>query len=99
MINADMREYNYYLYGAEDEYGQPSLSADVQGSFKMAIYSSSTEVQNNIIYTGASYVGFTYDEVTDKAVIAYGDKLLKVLYVLKPPSGRLHTQVFMGDMQ
>lgn len=98
MINADMRDYSYYLYGTEDEYGQPTLSADVQGSIKMAIYSSSTAVQDNINYTGASYVGFTYDEVTDKAVIAYGDKLLKVLYVLKPPSGRLHTQVFLGDM-
>lgn len=97
MINADMREYSYYLYGAEDEYGQPTLSAAVQGSCKMAIYPSSTVVQNNINYTGASYVGFTFDEVTDKAVIAYGDKLLKVLYVLNP-SGRLHKQVFMGDM-
>lgn len=97
MINADMRDYNYYLYGADDEYGQAALSAEVQGSVKMAIYSSSTAVQNNINYTGANYVGFTYDAVTDKAVIAYGDKLLKVLYVLKP-AGRLHTQVFMGDM-
>lgn len=96
MINTDMREYDFYTYGDADGYGQPSLSKDVQGKIKIAIYETSTAIQNNIAYKSASYVGLTHDrKVNDTYVIEYENKRLKVLYV-----GRkgVYRQVFMGDM-
>ena len=36
MINANMKWYDCFLLGEQDEYGQPALSAAV-GSIKMAI--------------------------------------------------------------
>lgn len=96
MINTDMREYNFYTFGESDGYGQPALSKDVQGTIKIAIYESSTAIQNNISYKNASYVGLTHDsEVNDTYVIEYENKRLKVLYV--QPKGR-YKRVFMGDM-
>ena len=97
MINADMQEYSYYLYADDNGYGQPSLSDDPQGTVKMAIYPTTTAIQDNINYSGANYMGFTYDDITDKAVIDYEGKKLKVLYIIKA-SKRIHTQVFMGAM-
>ena len=95
MINANMRNYDYYLYGALDAYGQPQLSTEVQGSIKMAINIASQSVQQNIIYNGAQYVGITHTELNDKYVIQYGDEKLKVLYV--NPTGRF-IQVFLARM-
>lgn len=96
MINTDMREYAYYTYGDSDGYGQPALSKDVQGTIKMAIYTTAQAIQNNIAYMHASYVGLTQDsKVNDTYVIEYGNKRLKVLYVQN--NGR-YNQVFMGDM-
>ena len=96
MINTDMREYNFYTFGEKDGYGQPALSKDVQGTIKIAIYDSSTAIQDNIRYKNASYVGLTHDsKVNDTYVIEYENKRLKVLYV--QPKGRFK-QVFMGDM-
>lgn len=96
MINADMREYDFYTYGDSDGYGQPALSKDVQGTIKIAIYETSTAIQNNITYKNASYVGLTHDsKVNDTYVIKYENKRLKVLYV--KPKGRFK-QVYMGDM-
>lgn len=95
MINADMRKYYYYTYGAADAYGQPQLSKDVKGSVKMAINITSQSIQDNINYKGANYLGLTYALLDDTCVIQYGDKKLKVLYV--NPKGKLK-QVFLVEL-
>jgi hypothetical protein len=110
MINADIREYEYYTFGVPfvlgsnglnkavmgDGYGQPVLSKDVRGTIKMAIYTTAQAIQNNIAYNNASYVGLTHDsKVNDAYVIKYGEKRLKVMYVQQ--RGR-YKQVFLGDM-
>lgn len=95
MIVADMRTYDYFTYGDNDGYGQPTLSETVQGSIKMAINTTSQSVQDNINYKDASYIGLTLASVDDTYVIKYGDEKLKVLYV--QPKGRFK-QVFMGEM-
>jgi len=96
MINADMREYPFYLYGSANAYGQPSLSTDAQGVVKMAIYLTGQANQESIKYKGASYVGLTHNKnVTDSYVIAYGKERLKVLYV--QPQGRF-VHVYLGAM-
>lgn len=99
MINADMRFYNYYLYGAADDYGQLALIKDengepaIQGSIKIAINTTSQAIQDNINYKNCAYLGLTYDKaVTDSFVIQYGEEKLKVLYV--NPKGKLK-QVFL----
>lgn len=93
MINTKMRTYNYYTYGEPDAYGQPQLSADAQGSIKIAINTTSQSIQDNILYQDCSYVGLTLDPaVNDTFVIQYGDEKLKVLYV--NPEGR-YKQVFL----
>jgi hypothetical protein len=94
MINRNMKSYNYFALGAENDYGQPQLSEEPVGAIKMAIETSSQSVQDNILYTGATYIGFTHALVDDSFVVSYGDKLLKVLYV--NPKGRFK-QVFMAD--
>ena len=89
MINAMMREYNYFLIGAEtNSYGQQTLIKDtngepsVQGTIKMAISLLSQSVQETIAYKDASYVGLTHDKnINDHYVIQYKNKLLKVQYV------------------
>lgn len=93
MINADMRLYNYFTLGEENEAGQRLPSKEPVGQIKMAINISSQSVQNNINYTGATYVGLTHAKVDDTYVIEYGDERLKVLYVNN--KGRLN-QVFMA---
>ena len=93
MINADMRRYDYYTYGAPDQYGQPVLSSDAQGSIKIAINISSQAIQDNINYKDCSYIGLTHNlTVNDSFVIKYGDEMLKVMYV--NPKGKLK-QVFL----
>ena len=94
-MEQNMRAYEYYLYGDSNGYGQPTLSEETQGQIKMAIYETSTSVQQNINYAEATYIGLTHDaNVNDKYVIAVGEAKLKVLYV-KP--GR-YKQVFLGAM-
>jgi hypothetical protein len=96
MINTDFREYEYFTFGDPDGYGQPSLSTDVQGTVKMAIYETSTAIQDNIAYKNASYVGLTHNsKVNDTYVIKFENKRLKVLYVR--PTGRFK-QVYLGEM-
>lgn len=92
MINADMREYDFYLYGVKDSFGQPQLSTKSVGTVKMAINTTGQSVQDNITYKDANYIGLTYDFVTDSYVIQYGEEKLKVLYV--NPKGRFK-QVFL----
>jgi hypothetical protein len=96
MINADIREYDFYTYGDSDGYGQPALSTDVQGKIKMAVYTTATAIQDNIAYKNASYIGLTHDsKVNDTYVINCENKRLKVLYVQN--KGRFK-QVYMGEI-
>ena len=96
MINADMRIYNYYTYGEQDAYGQPTLSQEVQGTVRMAINITSQSVQDNINYKDCNYMGVTLNSaIDDTFVIQYGDQKLKVLYV--NPKGRFK-QVFMKEI-
>lgn len=94
MITTDMKTYNFSLYEGNDAYGQPQLSQEIKGQIKMAIYITSQAIQENINYSGATYLGLTNSLLDDSYVIHYGDKLLKVLYV--NPKGRLK-QVFMAE--
>jgi hypothetical protein len=95
MINADMRLYTYSTLGSCDEYGQPIQSKDPMGEIKMSIHLTSQSIQENALYSGATYVGLTMAQVDDSFVIHYKDKKLKVLYV--NPYGR-YNQVFMAEM-
>ena len=93
MINADMRLYDYFTLGNKDEYGQPTLSDTPVGQIKMSINITSQNVQDNINYVNAQYIGLTNANVDDTYIIQYGDRRLKVLYV--NPKGRMK-QVFMN---
>lgn len=96
MINADMRTYNYYTYGALNEYKQPQLSPDVQGTIKIAINSTSQAIQDDIRYKDCTYMGLTHNKtVNDTFVIEYGKEKLKVLYV--NPKGK-YFQVFLKNI-
>lgn len=98
MINPDMKLYDYFTY-QEADYGPSILSPEPVGQVKMAIYTTSQSVQQNINYSGASYVGFTHNpDITDKCVIQYENKKLKVLYVGKKGSIVGCTPVYMGAM-
>ena len=90
MIMMEMRNYDYLTYGANDEYGQPQLSQEPQGTIKIAIYTTAQSTQDNI------YIGLTSDaEIDDKYVILKDNERLKVLYI--QPKGRWK-QVFMSRM-
>lgn len=96
MINSDMRLYDYFTYGQDDGYGMPTLSTEVEGKIKMAIYISSQAIQDNILFKDCTYIGLTSDaNVNDTYVIKYGKEQLKVLYV--NPKGRFK-QVFLKEM-
>ncbi len=96
MVNADFRIYNYFTLGPVDEYGQQKMEEDVKGSVKMAIYPTSQNVQNNILYHNAQYVGITHDkDINDTYFISYEDYKLKVLYITR--TGRFK-QVFMSKV-
>lgn len=93
MINSQIRNYDYCIYGELDAYGQPALS-DKKGTVKMAINVLSKRIEDNVLYAQAEYIGLTSDaQINDKYVIAYDSEKLKVLYVY--PYGRLK-QVFMA---
>lgn len=95
MINAEMRQYNYFLLGELDAYGQrqlPAADAEPEGQVKMAIGITSQNVQDNINYLNANYIGITHANVDDTYIIEYGKERLKVLYV--NTYGR-YKQVFM----
>lgn len=95
MINTDMRWYDYFTFGEEDEYGQEVLSKEVQGTIKIAIFTTSQSVQDNINYKDATYIGLTHAAIDDTYVIQYGEEKLKVLYV--NPKGR-YKQVFLKEI-
>lgn len=94
MINADMRLYDYFTLGTQDEYGQQVESTEPAGQIKIAINVASQNIQDNINYTNCEYVGLTHNKLIDDTwLIQYGNTRLKVLYVNK--HGRL-TQVFLA---
>lgn len=103
MINNQMKQYGYYRYNSElDVYGQTTLIKDdngepvLQGTVKIAINTTSTNIQGNIQYKDATYLGITMDKaIDDTYVIQYGDERLKVLYV--NPQGR-YKQVFLNSI-
>ena len=41
MINCDMRYYDFYTIGDNNDYGQSVVADDVKGSVKLAIYNTS----------------------------------------------------------
>lgn len=93
MINCDFRLYDYFAFGNKNAYGQATLSSEPVGQIKMAIYTTSQSIQDNINYKDASYLGLTNAVIDDTYVIQYGENKLKVLYI--QPVGRLK-QVFMA---
>ena len=96
MINADMRDYDYYLYEDENAYGQAQLSETAKGTIKMAVNVSSERGGEHVGVEGAEFTGLAYDaNISSKYVIQYGNDKLKVLYV--NPKGRFK-QVFMARM-
>ena len=96
MITTDMKQYDYYTFGAYDEYGQPMISKTPIGKIKMAIYITSQRIQDNVLFEDSAYIGLTNDaDVNSTYVIEYGEERLKVLYV--NPKGR-YKQVYMARM-
>lgn len=94
MINSQMKLYNYSLYGDVDDYGMSKPIDEIQGQLRIAINITSQSVQDNINFTHAEYIGLTHDKnISDKYIVHYGDKKLKVLYI--QPHGR-YKQVYLG---
>ena len=95
MINIEMKTYNFYTLGENDEYGQPMVSNIPTGSLTMAIYPITHSIGDNVIYSNATYMGLTRELVSDKYIFDYKDMRLKVLYVQE--LGRFK-QVYMAKM-
>ena len=96
MITTEMRQYDYFTFGADDKYGQPMISKEPVGQIKMAIYLTSQSIQDNVLFEDSTYMGLTNDtKVNSNYVIKYGEERLKVLYV--NPKGR-YKQVIMAGM-
>jgi len=94
MINSRMQDYEYFLLGEDNGYGQLTITPDVQGTIKLSITTLTKAVTDDIRYSDASYIGLTQDKsIKDTYVIQYGDEKLKVQYV--NPDGR-YTQVFLA---
>lgn len=81
MINARFKEYNYFTFGEDNGYGQPTVSTEPVGQIKMAIYTTSQATQDNINYKDCNYIGLTHAKVDDTYVIEFNGERLKVLYV------------------
>lgn len=97
MFNADMRLYDYYLYNEKNAHGQRTIGAEPQGKVKMAINTTSQNIQANALYLNAQYIGLTHDSnINDTYAIKFGDILLKVLYVNN--KGRFR-QVFLAKVK
>lgn len=99
MINTDRRDYDYFILRAKNAYGQqtlPGKDAIPNGKINMAIYTTSQAIQDNILYKNSQYIGLTNDDINDTYIIQYGDKRLKVLYVL--PIKNRYTQVFLTTL-
>ena len=94
MINANMRDYTYFTFGANNIYGEPQLSGPM-GTVKMSIDVIAQSIVDNVNYSSTTYIGLTRDaKVDDTYVIEYEGKRLKVLYI--NPKGRLK-QVYLNE--
>lgn len=94
MINANMRDHEYFLLGVDNGYGQLTMTPEPQGTINISINTLTKTVTDDIRYSDASYLGLTHDKnINDTYVIKHGQELLKVQYVI--PEGR-YTQVFLG---
>lgn len=100
MINSNMKDYNYYLIGESNNYGQATIIKDidnnpiVQGQVKLNINIISQTLIDNIRYQDATYLGLTHNkDINDKYIIEYEGKKLKVKYINN--RGR-YTQVYLG---
>lgn len=82
MIARDMQAYDLYQLGAQDEYGQAAQPAKV-GTITAAVYERSQAVSDSVLFTDCEYIALTHDSITDSNAIAYGGKLLKVMYVMR----------------
>lgn len=97
MINSNMRNYDYFLLGVDNGYGQLTMTPEKQGEVNIGITILTKTVTDDLRYADAEYLGLTFDKnITDSYIIKYGEKLLKVKYII--PTGR-HTQVFMSDYE
>ena len=92
-----MATYKYYKYDEKlNSYGQLTLPNEPTGEVKIAIFTTSQSIQDNINYKDANYIGLTFSKLLDdNCVIQYGDKKLKVLYV--NPEARVK-QVFLKEI-
>lgn len=96
MINAKMREYDYFSFGSDNGYGQPQLGKEPEGKVKMALSLTSQSVQDNINYKDANYVGLTLSSLLDdKKAVKVNTEMFKVLYVNN--EGR-YKEVFLKRM-
>lgn len=97
MYSVKSRFYKFYKYSdKKNTYGQLQLSNDEAGEVKIAIFTTSQSIQDNINYKDANYMGLTFSSLLDdQCVIQYGDKKLKVLYV--NPDSRLK-QIFLKEI-
>lgn len=97
MIQADMKQYNYYLLSASDGYGQPTVDySKPSGTVLMSINILSQGIIDNILYSDCSYLGLTTANISDKYVIEYSDQSkLKVQYI--NPKGK-YKQVYLKRM-
>lgn len=82
MIARDMQALDLYNLGAQDEYGQAAQPAKV-GTITAAVYERSQAVSDSVLYTECEYIALTHESITDSNAIAYGGKLLKVMYVMR----------------
>ena len=96
MYSLNCKNYKYYKYLDKNAYGAYTLAPEAAGVVKIAIFTTSQSIQDNINYKDANYIGLTHSALlADDTVVEYGDKKLKVLYVNS--SGRLN-QVFLKEI-
>lgn len=99
MIQAEMKEYNYYTCSdTNNSYGQPTIDySNVAGTVKMSINILSQAISTSSLYKDCSYLGLTYNKaINEKCVIEYSEQSkLKVQYV--NPQGR-YIQVFLKQI-
>ena len=80
-INSNMKEYGYALLGQLDDYGEPIIPTEPTGVIRMAISLRNQMTTDNILYSSASFIGLTKENITDKYFIFNGKDTYKVLYV------------------
>ena len=82
MINLQMKQYDYFALGSENEYGEKISGEIPKGKVKMAVNIASQSIQDNVLYKDAELIGLTRNaEISDKNIIEIGGEKFKVLYV------------------